>query len=249
MRAAGADRSPRDNQNMTRREWLGVTGLACRNLWGAGDFWNRKPAAEWTSAEIVQLLSASPWARTMNIAVPNTGIAEGAANPANQNGQRDPTSAPAGATSVPLEKRRSGPGRGHVIVRWESAAPLREAMRTRLPAEFADHYVISVEGIDPAMLARPNLKEGPPADMPLEEQSARLKEGALLELRGKDPLPAGIVNSTGRFDKVWQFGFSRELLPVTAADRDLAFSIKAGAVRFRADFILKEMKYKGVLAL
>jgi hypothetical protein len=233
---------------MTRRELLAILA-GTPNVWAAADFWNRKPVSEWSSAEIVQLLSASPWARTMNIAVPNTGLAAGAADPSSQNGQRDPTSAPAGAASVPLEKRRSGPGRGHIIVRWESAAPLRDARKTRLPAEFAGHYVVSVEGIDPSMLMRPNLKEEAPKEMSLEEQAARLKEGATLELRGKDSLPAGAINSTGRFDKVWWFGFSRELLPVTAADRDLAFAIKSGAVRFRADFTIKEMNYKGALAL
>lgn len=121
-------------------------------------------------------------------------------------------------------------------------------MRTRLPAEFDEHYVISVEGIDPAMLVRPNIKEGTP-DISPDDEAARLKEGARLEVHGKDPLPAGIVTSTGRFSKVWWFGFSRELLPITVSDRDLGFSIKSGAIRFRAGFPIKEMIYKGVLAV
>jgi hypothetical protein len=98
------------------------------------------------------------------------------------------------------------------------------------------------------MLARPNVKEGIP-ELSLEEQGVRLKEGAQLELRDKEPLPAGIVTSTGRISKIWWFGFSRELFPITSADRDLGFAIKSGAVRFRADFPLREMMYKGALAV
>jgi hypothetical protein len=242
--------SARDNWNMTRREWMAVAAAAVsRDAFAATDFWNRKPVAEWTSAEIVQLRSASPWARTMNIQIATTGLAEGTADPSSQHGQRDPTSPPSGTASIPMgEKRKSGPARGHIIVRWESAAPVRDAMRTRLPAEFDGHYVISVEGIDPGMLARPNVKEGIP-ELSLEEQGVRLKEGAQLELRDKEPLPAGIVTSTGRISKIWWFGFSRELFPITTADRDLGFAIKSGAVRFRADFPLREMMYKGALAV
>jgi hypothetical protein len=242
--------SARDNWNMTRREWMAVaTAAVSREAFAATDFWNRKPVAEWTSAEIVQLRSASPWARTMNIQIATTGLAEGTADPSSQHGQRDPTSPPSGTASIPMgEKRKSGPARGHIIVRWESAAPVRDAMRTRLPAEFDGHYVISVEGIDPGMLARPNVKEGIP-ELSLEEQGVRLKEGAQLELRDKEPLPAGIVTSTGRISKIWWFGFSRELFPITTADRDLGFAIKSGAVRFRADFPLREMMYKGALAV
>ena len=227
------------------------TALAQGDARGANDFWNRKPAAEWTSAEIVQLLSVSPWARSINVQLPGTGLAAGAADPSQQAGQRDPSTAAGGAPPPPLgeSRRKSGPARGQIIVRWESAAPVREALRTRLPAAFADHYVISVEGIEANMLVRPNTKDGVLPELSPEAQAARLKEGALLAVRGKDPLPAGVIDSIGRFRKTWRFGFSRELLQLTLTDRDLEFSIKAGGVRFRADFQIREMMYRGALAV
>ena len=226
-------------------------GAAGDGLWAAADFWNRKPASEWTSAEIVQLLGASPWARKLNIAVAVGGIAEGAANPANQSGQRDPSTTAGGAMPPPIDdrKRKSGPARGSVIVRWESAQPVRDALRTRLPLEFEDRYVISVEGIDVSMLARPNSRDGIAPDLSLAEQSLRLKEGARLEARGKDSVPAGLIDSIGRIRKTWRFGFAREFLPLSSADRDVTFSIKAGGIRFQVDFKIQAMIYRGALAV
>ena len=226
-------------------------GMVGGELRAATDFWNRKPASEWTSAEIVQLLGASPWARTLNIAVAVGGIAEGAANPANQSGQHDPSTAAGGAMPPPIDdrKRRSGPARGSVIVRWESAPPVRDALRTRLPLEFEDRYVISVEGIDVSMLTRPNSRDGIAPELTLEEQALRLKEGARLGARGKDSVSAGMIDSIGRIRKTWRFGFAREFLPLTAADRDVTFSIKAGGIRFQVDFKIQTMIYKGALAL
>ena len=242
---------------MTRRQWLeamvqmGAAGAAAGQLFAAADFWNRKPVGEWTSAEIVQLLAASPWARTLNIAVAVGGIAAGAANPALQSGQRDPSTSAGGAPPPPLEdrKRRSGPARGSVVVRWESAPPVRDALRTRLPEEFADHYVISVEGIDTSMLVRPNSRDGEAPDLSPEEQASRLKDGARLAVKGRDSLPAGVIDAIGRVRRTWRFGFARELLPISASDRDLVFSIKAGGVRFQVDFKVQDMRYKGTLAL
>ena len=193
---------------MTRRGWLRAAALAGAGpAWaGPNDFWNRKPAAEWSSAEIVQLMSVSPWAKSINISLPGTGLAAGAADPSSQAGQRDPTTTAGGARGPDISesRRRSGPPKGHLIVRWESAAPLREALRTRLPAEFDGHYVISVEGIEPSMLVRPNTKDGSLPEISPEEQQLRLKEGARLEAKGKEPLPAGVIDSTGRFRKTWR---------------------------------------------
>jgi hypothetical protein len=238
---------------MTRREWLCAAALlGGERAWGAAnDFWNRRPAAEWTSAEIVQLLSVSPWARSINIALPGTGLAAGAADPSQQAGQRDPTTTAGGARGPDIteSRRKSGPPKGHLVVRWESAAPVREALRTRLPAEFDGHYVVSVEGIDPSMLVRPNTKDGSLPEITVEDQLSRLREGARLEVKGKESLAAGVVDFTGRFRYTWRFGFSKELLTLEPADRDLGFSIKAGSVRFRADFAIKEMMYRGALAV
>jgi hypothetical protein len=123
-------------------------------------------------------------------------------------------------------------------VRWESAQPLVDAVHTRFPPEFADHYVISVSGL-PAFQG----KEFLPGD---EGQIERFKGAASLQAKGKTAYQPGAIRRSP--SGMW-FGFAKEFMPLTASDRDITFVLRTNQVELRAKFDPKEMLYQGKPAL
>jgi len=115
-----------------------------------------------------------------------------------------------------------------VIVVWESAQPLRDALKYRFPADFADRYVIGVHDL-PAAKDRENVM-------------------ATLQARGQSPVDAGVVLER-QGGSVLLFGFSKELLPLTASDKDVLFTLNTDRFSVRTKFDPKEMLYRGMLAL
>src|SRR5580704_773385 len=99
----------------SRREFVLLAGAASRLTAGGGGFWNNKPPAQWSTGEIYQLLNQSPWAR------PVTAWQ---------------------TTDPPRRARIPQPPQG--VVTWESAQPVRDALKVPLPPEFDDQYVIGV---------------------------------------------------------------------------------------------------------
>jgi hypothetical protein len=76
----------------------------------------------------------------------------------------------------------------------------------------------------------------------------RLKAGAMLQAKDKDPEGAGVARRAPS-DEAWLFGFSKELLALSAADRDVEFSLHSGPMIVKAKFEPREMMYRGQLAL
>jgi hypothetical protein len=121
---------------------------------------------------------------------------------------------------------------GRVTVIWESAQPIREALHPVIPPEFNGRYVISIRGLA--------------GDYPLE----RLEAGSELAAKGKPPIQPGLVRQR---NSTYLFGFSRELMALGAADKEVEFTVRIGAnltaTLLRAVFSPKEMIYRGAAAL
>jgi hypothetical protein len=253
----------------TRRGFLFILGAPF--LFAASDFWNKKGHDEWSSQEILQLTTKSPWAKDVRVelkaanrggydggaaGIPGTDAETGAIS------QRRMAGADSGGIG-PDAPGPSGMGRGTgpdsgmpdalggrrgdegipisalaAKVRWESAQPLIEALRTKLPPEFADRYVISVSGI-PALHG----KEFLPGD---EAMMDRFKASASLQVKGKSPVQAGAIRRSA--SGMW-FGFAKEFLPLAASDKDLTFTLNTGQLSLKARFDPKEMLYGGKLAV
>ena len=230
-------------------------------LTAASNFWNRKPPAEWSSEELTQLLSRSPWAKEVNAEfVQDTDYTVGgAAGPRiGRGGQieapRDPTQFEIGGdknSSQPAGSKRRQP----VTVLWESAQPVRDATGKPLSSELDGRYVLSVSGLPFGIMEKP--RRGPNADdrqreSPAEMQArmiGQLKAAATLEARGKEPEQAGVVMPAARQPGTYIFGFSKELLPLDPSDRDVLFTLRTALMSVKAKFDPKEMMYKGHLAL
>jgi hypothetical protein len=229
-------------------------------MFAASDFWNRKQPSEWTEDEIKRLINKSPWAKEVNAgAQPDRNRLTGAPPRPDVSG-----GGPGRGTGSPgdygggynIGSGREARDRGArpataVTIRWESAQPILDATKEQLPAEFKGHYVLAVAGLPLEWgLDRPGRgKRGPEdASVRLSDLVERLQAGATLAAKGKDPEGAGIVRRAP-LDEGWLFGFSRELLPLTRADKDIEFSLNSGPMLVKAKFEPAEMMYRGQLAL
>lgn len=198
--------------------------FAGRPLSAASDFWNKKPASEWTPDQVLQLATRSPWATRARV-LPKAGRDKGSTR-----------------TFGPDVAGGRGGGRGtgpesvvaveEVRVVWESAPPLVDALKTAFPSNFANHYVVGVE------------------DLPSPGRGKKLAlEGIAANLaKGRDSVDAGAAGVL-RGGTVAIFGFSKELLPLTAQDKEVIFSLVTDGYSIRARFDLKEMRYRGMLAV
>ena len=152
-------------------------------------------------------------------------------------------------------------GRGNAssykgIVRWESAKPILEATKSTLPETFANHYVIAVSGIP---LLTPRSRRTPTEDDD-DRSSTRqssdspdnfdeLKQFTTLQPKGKDLAQAGVVQRQVSNGSILLFGFSKESLSLTPADKEVDFSTRLGSLIVKAKFNMKEMDYRGQLAV
>ncbi len=163
----------------------------------------------------------------------------------------------------------------HIV--WQSAKPILEAHPLALPPALANHYVISVTGIpmatlNAAMMGRGGARggsggfgggfsggrrgggpdaanvdnAGPPPAPP--DPGAALKRGATLTVKGKAPQNADLVNSMANNTTIL-FSFSKDVLALSAADKEVEFDLKLGGMTAKAKFNLKDMTYNEELAL
>ncbi len=232
-------------------------------LFAASDFWNRKPAANWSPGEIEKLMTKSPWARQVSIgaspdrpggAVPDP-VLEGIPGMAGGSvaGPPGPGSMPSYPQVSPEEAHRGARRAGIATIRWESAQPMLDATKETFPKEFAGHYVIAVAGLPVEWGLAPergrhHAAQATDETVRLSDLIDRLKAGATLEAKGREPEGAGVVKRSPS-DEAWLFGFSKDLLPLSSADRDVDFNLAAGPMVIRARFSPKEMIYKGQVAL
>lgn len=114
----------------SRREMLFFAGAATRLRASEPEaFWERKPSAEWSLADVYRISNHSPWANPVQ-------------SWTHAMGGRRPVQPPGAAVWPPA------PEFGPIgVITWESARPLREAFKTPLPWELEDLYVIGVDGI------------------------------------------------------------------------------------------------------
>jgi hypothetical protein len=251
---------------LTRRNfmYLSSAALALRPLAaGSSEFWDKKPPSEWSSVEIDRLLTKSPWAKDATTqytqqpmdsnggGYPNGG--GGYPGGTNRGGLSIPGIGIPGIGGIGMPRRgggnqRGGQGRGQGTafkgtVRWESAQPIRDALKSPLPDSFENRYVIAVTGI-PFLDER---SRGEEEDRP--ESLEDLKELSSLQVKGKDFVQAGIVKRQVGTGNTFLFGFSKEMLNISKSDTEINFATKLGRVGVKARFSAKEMLYHGELAV
>jgi hypothetical protein len=221
---------------------LGLGGAAALAAW-AKDFWNEKKAADWTDDEIQQLLNKSPWAKDASIfdsaAHKGLSTAPRTAGSSRRTGGR--TTTPGNAAPLP-----GSAANWKAIVRWDSALPVREAVKAAKSKDAEENYILALIGDIPGV--------GVPSDddEPAERQQKleNLKESTRLERRD-DPLElqqVKIAPKTPLSPAGTLFYFSR-VLPIMPNDKQVTFVTKVGPLEVKCKFTLRDMLYRGNLEL
>ena len=126
------------------------------------------------------------------------------------------------------------------VVRWASAAPLRDASKKKLPGDLSASYVISVSGL--SILSDLGSTLG---DTGLET----LKKSTSLQRNGKAPLAPAHISMLFDEAGVLLFYFPNDADPISAGDKQVVFQTKLEMFALKVKFVPKDMMYRGKLAL
>ncbi len=205
----------------------------------AADFW-QKPYTEWADKDLQKMIKDSPWAHT--ISVPSNGPVMGIE--AGGGGGRGG----GGGGDAPVPGMREP----EVVVRWQSAMPIRQAVvRLRFGAEAAkadeaQKYLAKEQTTYELVLSGPMgaYLRGKPEDI-----AKTLSDVTFLTSKDKGAIkPTSIqVGKPGPAMDVL-IDFPRTM-PYTLDDKEVEFSTKLGNTTIKNKFRLKDMVVSGKLEM
>ena len=158
-------------------------------------------------------------------------------------------SVPIGEPLPPPPEVPGAPVQFRVVARWETAEPVRLAGGPEVPELTGRFYVIRLRGLPlmPPPKAKPG--EAPPSD-PNEAMLQAIKAGTRLERAGKASIPcARLFTGSGAASTEVLLFFSREAAPITIADKVVTLESQFSVFHLSIKFSLKDMMYRGELAL
>jgi len=217
-------------------------GFAAAAFGWAKDFWNDKKPADWTEDENQQILTRSPWAKDASIF--DSATHKGVSSAPYAGGiYGSPQYESPDGKSLPSVR---GPKGWRATVRWESALPVREALKATKSGDADKSYIIAVVG------------EIPAASVPSDDDDAAerqrkldiLKEGTRLE-RKDDPLELQRVKIAPRtpLSPAGTLYYFSRALPLTPEDKQVTFVTRVGPLEVKCKFTLRDMVYRGKLEL
>ena len=251
--------------SQSRRQWLlaAAIGPACLTLRAARkDFWDSKDPANWSNDEKGLLLNESPWAREGLVRMEtekNQRKTPGYGSNGKLGGDMPDTRPgvpPGGVTSVPIGEKpppvpkpdTGPPVQFRVLARWDSAQPVRLAGGPELPELPGQFYVIRLRGLP--LMPPPKVKPGETAANPNEGMLQAIKEGSRLERKDKPPIRCEhLFTGSGNDAREVLLFFPRRDDPITVADKTVTLESWFALFHLSVKFPLKEMMYKGELAL
>jgi hypothetical protein len=250
----------------TRRRLLRAVAIwpAFRALEAARkEFWEGKAPADWSNDEKQILLGQSPWAREgiVRFEVERkreraAATYEGAARPGGGVPGALPDDRPGAVASVPIgEPMPPAPSTDtgqsvqfKVLARWESAQPVRLAGGPELPAGTAGFYVIRLRGMP--LLPPPKAKDGESVANPNQGLLDAIQKSSRIERNGKKAIAcAHLLTGSGESATELLLFFARGRDPIAVGERSVTLESRFGPFHLSLKFPLKDMLYKGALAL
>jgi hypothetical protein len=215
--------------------------------------WQNKPIANWTDEDAQQVLEHSPWAKTVLAGIArrqtederreggNMGQPTGVGYDGVQD-KKIPIKQALGNPFIPGKPLPSTAPTIQLLVRWESALPVRaaefKAHEDPPPTLSDDGYTIAVYGV-PASFAK-----GDPTSLgkPLKESAALKREGK------KDVLPSRVevFQLENSVVVTYLFPLSAE---ISKKDDVVEFSALIGRLQVSQHFLVAAMQFQGKLEL
>jgi hypothetical protein len=220
--------------------WLAVAAVL---LLAADDpSWKNKPISQWDNKDAQQVLADSPWVKTTKL----DQVRDLSVDERRQGGNMDADSGHGvglagidifspSARAAAIARAHAHPDLGTVVVRWESALPVRaaelKAGETDIPNWKGDYYAIAVYGI--ALPSRWNL-------------ASELKGIAFLQRDKKKDLKPVRVDILRHVDGlatiVYLFSRSNE---ITRKDTNIRFVAQIERMFVSQFFFPREMEFAG----
>jgi hypothetical protein len=250
---------------MIRQCLLSLLSVSIALLAADGQSWKDKPIAQWNDDDTKQILTDSPWAKTIQPAVDKPdgqrqprgmgrgggigigGIGIGIPGMGGMGrrggmggpGGGDPGGPPGGG------RGENGPDPGPpptLRIRWASALPVRaaelKARDTSAPAVDESHYAIVIRGVPDRMV-----------DGNSEDVAHQLKKQAAIKRDGKKDLkPSSVEVARGEGGPVIVYLFPRSN-EITKKDKRIEFQAKIFRLQFTQAFDVDDMTYQGKLEL
>lgn len=236
---------------------------ACLALQAARkEFWDTKDPASWTNDEKQLLLSQSPWALEGFVRMEegkNRRTTPGYGNNGKQGVDMPdvkPGVPPGGVRSVPIGEKPPpppNPDPGHplqfpVLARWESAKPVRLAGGPELPELTGQFYVIRLRGLP--LMPPPKGKPEDVAPNPNEGMLQAIQRGSRLDRKDKPGIPCDhLFTGSGDASTEVLLFFPRGADPIQVADKVVTLESRFAPFHLSLKFPIKDMIYKGELAL
>jgi hypothetical protein len=226
------------------------------------EFWDSKDPATWSEEEKQILLGQSPWAQEgfARLEVEkNRRTTPGYGSNGRLGGDMPDTRPgvpPGGVKSVPFGEKpppvpNADPGHPvqfRVLARWETAKPVRLAGGPAVPELTGEFYVIRLRGLP--LMPPPKTKPGEMAPNPNEGMLQAIKEGTLLERKDKPAIPcAHLFSGSGDAATEVLLFFGRGTNPITVTDKLVILESRFAQFHLSIKFPLKDMIFKGELAL
>jgi hypothetical protein len=223
--------------------------LSTLMLTGADQAWKNKQYPEWTEDDAKEVMTDSPWAKSV-VAVPvkPKGREEQAGRRRGRIGIGGFGIGRTGPDGAGRHGGEDGAGKASpdqpatLTLRWESAQPMREAeLKARdigAPDVADDYYAIAVFGVPRGML---------PDDS--KERLGELKKLAVLKREGKkdlSPIRVDILLRENRPVVVYLFSKSAEF---TWRDHGITFEAQISRLKFSQPFSTDDMTFHGKLEL
>ena len=226
------------------------------------EFWENKDAAEWSAEEKRILLGQSPWAREgiVRFEIERKGARatapyEGVQRPGGGVPGALPGGTPGGVTSVPIGEApppvpSTDTGQSvqfRVLARWESAKPIRLAGGPELPEGTERFYVIRLQGM-PLLPPKSGGAEGVPN--PNQSMLEAIQQNSRIERKDKIAIPcAHLLTGSGASATELLLFFARGTDPITVGEKTVTLESRFGPFHLSVKFPLKDMMYRGALAL
>ena len=216
----------------------------------AGEFWQDKKPSDWSEKDVKRLLTKSPWAKEGTVAfnMERMGGMPGGGGPPMGGGMgQGGGMGPGGPGGMEMPKP---------VIRWESAAPLRDAAAKSagdaaaqsLGEWSASFYVVTLSGFG-AQGGRGGRGMGQPDPAQLSQMQDGMKAATNLTIKGKPAIAAARVETVQTEQgQVTAFLFLRTVA-IEAGDKEVTFETAMGPLGIKCKFVLKEMTYQGKLAL
>lgn len=209
-----------------------VLPLSVTLLMAADPAWKSKPISEWSAEDAKEVLANSPWAK----AAQGSAVTQRSEAQLRERGRMG-GGASAGKRASGMESARLG----GIVVRWESALPVRtaelKAGEVGAPDWQGDYYAIAVYNV-PGLSGNQKFLAG------------ELKRTAFLKLDGKKDIRPSRVDVDLSADKLARvvYLFPRTV-PITADDKRIGFVAQMGELSLAPYFITEEMQFQGKLEL